>query len=135
MRTAVSEFINSNTQTLALNGLVKFNNNTYPTDVYQYNSDGSISILKPGVYEVLANFTILATAEGDVQLSMLQGGSVAPGSVVTESLAAIGDFANVSIMNVVKVNCAQCGNAAKISFTTNVATSLSDAICIIKRFG
>ena len=135
MRTAVSEFVNSTTQTLAADAKVQFSNNTYPTDIYRYNADGSISMLKTGIYEILANFTILATAEGDVQISMLEGATVAPGSVVNASLAAIGDYANISVMNIVRVNCAASGQVANISFQTNAATSLSDAIVIIKRVG
>lgn len=136
MRISISEFTNSTTQTVAQNGTILFSSNTYPKDVYTYNSNGTISVKAPGIYEVLAIINVLGTGEGDVGIQMMKGSNAAQNTLGTASLAASGDYGNIAIADIVNVSPAAAVNGyATISFQANAATSIANATCIIKRVG
>lgn len=136
MRISISEFTNSTTQTVAQNGTILFSSNTYPKDVYTYNSNGTISIKVPGIYEVNAVINVLGTGEGDIGVQMIKDSNAAQNTLSTASLAASGDYGNIAITDIINVSpAATASGYAMISFQANAATSIANATCIIKRVG
>ena len=135
MSLKIAEFTNDTAQTLTADSNILFSNASYSSNLYKYNSDGTISILIPGVYQIASSCTLLATAEGAVSVSMKQNSATASGATATATLGAAGDYANIAIINVAKIIPSSGSAYANISFAVSAATSVTNAACIIQKVG
>lgn len=66
--------------------------------------DGSsITINRSGVYEVMANFTYVATVAGTQETQMYRNGNAVPGAHAIDTTAAVGDDTSQSMSAVLTV--------------------------------
>ncbi|HAU86181.1 MAG TPA: hypothetical protein DCW90_12015 [Lachnospiraceae bacterium] len=89
----------------------------------------NITINKPGVYEILCNFTFTATATGPIETQMYRGGNPIPGAHAVDTATTIGNYTSQAFHAVVTVPC----NApqAIINVKANYDTSVRVANIIV----
>ncbi len=94
------------------------------------NCDGSnITINRSGVYEILANFTYVATATGAQETQMYRNGNAVPGAHALSSVATVGDDVSQTFNAVVTVP--RNSPTATLNFRSANATSVRVANVII----
>ena len=64
-----------------------------------------LSIAGPGYYKIDGSFTLVPTAEGDIQVAMYKDEIAVPGASGTQTAAAAGDTVNISFSAIVKEGC------------------------------
>ena len=64
-----------------------------------------LSIAGQGYYKIDASFTLVPTAEGDIQIAMYKDEIAVPGASAVETAAAAGDTVNLSFSAIVKEGC------------------------------
>lgn len=95
-------------------------------------SGNGITVDGPGYYEVNASVTLLATAAGDVTVTMYKDGVPVPGATATETLSAIGNSANLNIASMVRLQC--CDSASTLTFVlTGTANTVSNVGLVVKK--
>lgn len=62
-------------------------------------------IVKSGLYEIDFNATISSATAGDVAFALFYNGEIIPGTLMIETLAAAGDYANIGIDKKIRVCC------------------------------
>lgn len=71
------------------------------------HSEGSanFTVVEGGIYEVNYNATISSATAGVVAFALFNNGEMIPGTLMAETLAAAGDYANIAITKKVPVCC------------------------------
>ncbi len=114
-------------QAVAAGGLVQFSSSATSNGRVSYDNAGGIVLKEPGAYLVGASLTAVATAAGSVEVRMMENGVYAPGARSEQSAAAIGDFAALSVSDLVTVKPGNSGSFATVSLVSTGATSIQTA--------
>ena len=71
------------------------------------HSEGSANyeLTQGGIYEINFNATVSSAAAGVVAFALFNNGEQIPGTLMAETLAAAGDYANIGINKKIKVCC------------------------------
>lgn len=109
----IQSFINSITPLSANDSGVQFQRDCIRTNSCQgYNSwichnEGSANydIIKGGIYEVNFNATVSSATAGVVAFALFNNGEQVAGTLMVETLAAAGDYANIGIDKKIRVCC------------------------------
>lgn len=96
--------------------------------------DNNNVVLKDrGYYYVDADITAVATAVGDIVVSLYQDGVVVPGAVYTSSVAAIGDVVTIPVSAIVRKTGCECNNSVLTVVVSGQGVTLDTAtIAVIK---
>lgn len=113
----IQSFINSLVTLFANDSSVQFQNDCIRTNSCQgcntwlCHNQGSANydIIKGGLYEIDFNATVSSATAGVVAFALFSNGEQIPGTLMAETLAAAGDYANIGINKKIKVCCS--GNA------------------------
>lgn len=113
----IQSYINQITNLTANDSSVQFQTDCIRTgscqgcDTWLCHNAGSANydIIKGGLYEVDFNATVSSAAAGVVAFALFNNGEQIPGTLMAETLAAAGDYANIGINKKIKVCCK--GNA------------------------
>lgn len=113
----IQSFINSLVTLTANNSSVQFQNDCIRTNSCQgcntwlCHNQGSANydIIKGGIYEIDFNATVSSATAGVVAFALFNNGEQIPGTLMVETLAAAGDYANIGIDKKIRVCCS--GNA------------------------
>lgn len=100
------------------------------SDCVQYDGVGGVKLLKPGTYNVFANFTATATAAGDEGVQMQINGANKPGAVSRGTAAAVGDETPLAFNDVLTVCCPET-----LTFKSVTASSFIVANVIVEKIG
>lgn len=65
----------------------------------------NITINNSGLYQIVANFTFAATAEGPIETQMYRNGNALPAAHAIDTAAAVGNFASQAFSALVTVPC------------------------------
>ena len=70
-------------------------------------SEGSANydILEGGLYEVDVNLTASSASAGVIAFALYKNGEMIPGTLMAETLAAAGDYANVGVESRIRICC------------------------------
>lgn len=91
-----------------------------------------INLSAPGYYKVSVSATMLPAEAGAVTVSLLKDGVAVPGGVAAETVAAAGDFANLSFASVVRIPC--CGNPAALTLVlTGTASNVTNVAVVVEK--
>ena len=109
----IQSFINSLVNLTANNSSIQFQNDCIVTNSCKgYNgwlchNEGSANydIVKGGIYEIDFNATVSSAAAGVVAFALFNNGEQIPGTLMAETLAAAGDYANIGIDKKIRVCC------------------------------
>lgn len=119
---------------VAVDALFTFNSNTVTRSVSLDSDNATIKILSPGLYRISANVTYVATEVGVVKASLYSDGTPVAGASGSETLAAVGDVANVAFDTLLTVRNACAGDVAKLTLVnTGVAASYTVDNLIVER--
>ena len=121
-------FDSASTVTVEANEAIPVPNATISTKCI--SSDGkNITINKPGVYEILANFSFAASAAGPIETQMYRGGNPVPGAHAIDTATTANNLTSQAMNAVITVPC----NApqAIINFKAIAATSVRIANIIV----
>lgn len=116
-------------QAVAAGGSPVFANATVSNGCLENAGNGVIKINRPGLYRVAANFTMVGTAAGAVNVQLLHNGTPVPGAQGAATLAANG-YGSVSYETLVTVRC--CGGDS-LQFEVDAATSMTVAAAIVEK--
>lgn len=113
----IQSFINSVQNLTSNDASVVFQKDCIRTNSYQgYRSwlchnEGSANydVIEGGIYPISFNASISSATAGVVAFALFNNGEMIPGTLMVETLAAAGDYANISINKELKVCCK--GNA------------------------
>ncbi len=113
----IQSFINTITPLTSNNASVVFQRDCIRTNSCQGNrswlchNEGSANydIVECGQYKINFNATVSSAAAGVVAFALYNNGEMIPGTLMAETLAAAGDYANIGINKEIKVCCK--GNA------------------------
>ena len=107
----IQSFINSVIPLTANDSSVQFQTDCIRTNSCQgchtwlCHNQGSANydIIKGGLYEIDFNATVSSAASGVVAFALFNNGEQIPGTLMAETLAAAGDYANIGINKKIKV--------------------------------
>ena len=113
----IQSFINSVVALTANDSSVQFQTDCIRTNSCQgcntwlCHNQGSANydIIKGGIYEIDFDATVSSATAGVVAFALFNNGEQIPGTLMAETLAAAGDYANIGINKKIKVCCQ--GNA------------------------
>ena len=76
------------------------------------HNEGSANydIVEAGQYKISFNATVSSAAAGVVAFALFNNGEMIPGTLMAETLAAAGDYANIGITKEIKVCCKENAN-------------------------
>ena len=118
-------------QAVAAGGLIQFASTTAANASVSYDNAGGIVLKEPGTYLIGASLTAVATAAGSIEVQMMENGVYAPGARSEQSAAAIGDFAALSVSDLVTVKPGDSGSFATVSLVSTGATSVQTANVLV----
>lgn len=125
---------NTSNQTVQVDGII-----TPGTIVRRYGPNiglagNAIQIAGAGYYEINASLTAEATAAGEITVTVYKDGVPLQGATATETVAAVGDFVNLSISAIVREFCSCCDGLTNLTFvlTGNDTTITNVAIAVEK---
>ena len=109
----IQSFINSITPLTANDSSVQFQTDCIRTNSCQgcntwlCHNQGSANydIIKGGIYEINFNATVSSATAGVVAFALFNNGEQISGTLMAETLAAAGDYANIGINKKIKVCC------------------------------
>lgn len=109
----IQSFINSVTPLTANDSSVQFQTDCIRTNSCQgpytwiCHNEGSANydIIKGGIYEIDFNATVSSAAAGVVAFALFNNGEQIPGTLMAETIAAAGDYANIGIDKKIRVCC------------------------------
>ena len=108
----------------------------------QYNTNGntsyssstnSISMRKPGFYDVEGQFVLTDVAEGDVSVQMYADDVPIPEAIATATSAATTNFITLPLTDKFRVVATSLPEHARLSFRTSVAATISAGVVTIER--
>ena len=140
----IQSFINTVLSLTANDSSVQFQRDCIVTNSCQgYNSwichnqgSANYDIVKGGLYEIDFNATVSSAAAGVVAFALFNNGEQIPGTLMAETLAAAGDFANIGIDKKIKVCCNGDANISvravpAVPTPTDAATPIATQVPII----
>ena len=109
----IQSFINTITPLVSNDASVVFQRDCIRTNSCQgcrswlCHSEGSANyeIVEGGQYKISFNATVSSAAAGVVAFALFKNGEMIPGTLMAETLAAAGDYANIGITKEIKVCC------------------------------
>ena len=109
----IQSFINTTTSLASNSASVVFQKDCIRTNSccgcrsWLCHNEGSANydIANGGIYKVSFNATISSATAGVVALALFNNGEQIPGTLMAETIAAVGDYANVGINKEVRVCC------------------------------
>lgn len=109
----IQSFINTTTSLASNSASVVFQKDCLRTNSccgcrsWLCHNEGSANydIVNGGIYKVSFNATISSATAGVVALALFNNGEQIPGTLMAETIAAVGDYANVGINKEVRVCC------------------------------
>ena len=109
----IQSFINSITPLTANDSSVQFQTDCIRTNSCQgcntwlCHNQGSANydIIKGGIYEINFNATVSSATAGVVAFALFNNGEQISGTLMAETLAAAGDYANIGINKKIRVCC------------------------------
>lgn len=109
----IQSFINTTTSLASNSASVVFQKDCIRTNSccgcrsWLCHNEGSANydIVNGGIYKVSFNATISSTTAGVIALALFNNGEQIPGTLMAETIAAVGDYANVGINKKVRVCC------------------------------
>lgn len=140
----IQSFINSVTPLNANDASVQFQTDCIRTNScngcrsWLCHSQGSANytITQAGLYEIDFNASVSSAAAGVVAFALFNNGEQIPGTLMAETLAAAGDYANIGINKKIKVCCN--GNAdisvravSAVPTPTDPATPITTQVPIV----
>lgn len=133
MNKVLGRYLNATTQSVAADGNILFTNNTFSDCSLGYDNLGGIQFNKPGTYLIFANFLNVATAAGDVVVTMYKNGTTVPAAITGGSNSAVGSYLPLGIVYILTVKPTQNNQVATITFKPTVATSFNAATVVIEK--
>ena len=93
-------------------------------------------IIKGGLYEIDFNATVSSATAGVVAFALFNNGEQIPGTLMAETLAAAGDYANIGINKKIRVCCSGNSNISvravpAVPTATDPATPIATQVPII----
>lgn len=122
-------------QVLTAEGLLVFADNTILTGQSIFHANGSaVRLLKAGLYLVIVDADVLATAAGDVTLQLLKGGEVVPGAQATFTATA-GETEHVSFSALVTIplGCCYQNTAENLTVQISEAATVTNAHIVVAK--
>lgn len=109
----IQSFINTITPLISNDASVVFQRDCIRTNSCQgcrswlCHSEGSANyeIVEGGQYKISFNATVSSATAGVVAFALFKNGEMIPGTLMAETLAAAGDYANIGITKEIKVCC------------------------------
>lgn len=109
----IQSFINTITPLISNDTSVVFQRDCIRTNSCQgcrswlCHSEGSANyeIVEGGQYKISFNATVSSATAGVVAFALFKNGEMIPGTLMAETLAAAGDYANIGITKEIKVCC------------------------------
>ena len=126
------ELVNSTSATLTADQVIPLGGVTASSNTNASLSDNNIQLNRPGYYGVSGQFTITGTSAGDVTIQLYANGTAVPGALATETLAE-GSSATVSLKKVIKALPSNLTNRVNLTFKTDTACTLVNAITEVQR--
>ena len=126
--------VNPSTQLVAVDGVI-----TPGTIIRRFGpnlnlSGNGIQIDGSGYYDIDASFNVAPTAEGEVTITAYLDSVPVPGGVATATVAAAGDFVNLSISSLVRENCPCCAGLKTLTFVvTGVESNITNAAIVVEK--
>lgn len=140
----IQSFINSVIPLTANDSSVQFQTDCIRTNSCQgchtwlCHNQGSANydIIKGGLYEIDFNATVSSATAGVVAFALFNNGEQIPGTLMAETLAAAGDYANIGINKKIKVYCSGNSNISvravpAVPTATDPATPIATQVPII----
>lgn len=140
----IQSFINSLIPLTANDSSVNFQTDCIRTNSCQgcntwlCHNQGSANynIIKGGIYEIDFDATVSSATAGVVAFALFNNGEQIPGTLMAETLAAAGDYANIGINKKIKVCCQGNANISvralpAVPTATNPTTPIVTQIPII----
>lgn len=114
----IQSFINSLTNLVSNTTGVQFQKDCLRTNTCQgcntwlCHNEGSANydIIKGGIYEIDFDATVSSATAGVVAFALFNNGEQIPGTLMAETLAAAGDYANIGIDKKIRVCCSGNSN-------------------------
>lgn len=114
----IQSFINTITPLVANDSTVVFQRDCIRTNSCQgfkswlCHSEGSANyeIVEGGQYKITFNATVSSATAGVVAFALFNNGEMIPGTLMAETLAAAGDYANIGINKEIRVCCKGTAN-------------------------
>ncbi len=109
----IQSFINSVTPLSANDASVQFQTDCIRTNscngcrswLCHNQGSGNYTITQGGLYEIDFNASVSSATAGVVAFALFNNGEQIPGTLMAETLAAAGDYANIGINKKIKVCC------------------------------
>lgn len=140
----IQSFINSVIPLTANDSSVQFQTDCIRTNSCQgchtwlCHNQGSANydIIKGGDYKINFNATVSSAAAGVVAFALFNNGEQIPGTLMAETLAAAGDYANIGINKKIRVCCSGNSNISvravpAVPTATDPATPIATQVPII----
>ena len=88
-----------------------------------------IRVKESGYYEVNSSVTVSSETPGEVVITLYKDNVIVPGATAAATIAAAGDFTNLSIDAIIREGCQCCDGASnltiKVSSPTEALTSVT----------
>jgi len=126
--------VNNTTQVVAVDGQINLGSVIRRFGCNCHLNNNAINITGSGYYDIDASFTIAPTADGEVTVTMYKDGIAVPGAVATETVAAAGDSANLSISSLVREFCPCCDNSSNLTFVlSGVESNVTNVAIVVEK--
>jgi len=125
---------NSATQVVAVDGIV-----SPGTIIRRFGpnlnlSGNGIQICGSGYYDIEASFTVAPTAAGEVTITAYLDNVPLPGATATSTVAAGGDYTNLSITSLVREGCGCCTGMKTLTFElTGTESNVTNTAIVISK--
>ena len=125
---------NTSVQNLAVDGIV-----SPGTVIRRFGpnlnlSGNAIQIAGAGYYEINASFVVAPTEAGEVTITAYVDNVPIQGAVTTETVAAGGDFATLSIDSVFRQPCQCCEGLSNLTFVlTGTAANVTNTAIVVDK--
>ena len=125
--------VNTSVQEVPINGIIEPGTTIRRFGQNIVLSGNGIQIEGAGYYEINADFTLAPTAAGEATITAYLDGVAIPGATATVT-AAGGDFANLSIVAVIKEGCPCCNGVKTLTFVlSDTASSITNSAIVVEK--
>ena len=126
--------VNPSTQVVAVDGVVMPGTIIRRFGPNLSLAGNGIQITGAGYYDIDASFNVAPTAEGEVTITAYLDSTPIPGGVATSTVAAAGDYVNLSITSLVRESCPCCEGLKTLTFVlTGVESNITNSAIVIKK--
>ena len=126
--------VNTSVQELPINGVINPGTVIRRFGQNLNLSGNGIQVAGSGYYKIDANFTLAPTAAGEATITAYLDGVEIPGATATETVAAGGDFINLSIDAVIREGCPCCDTLRTITFVlSSGASSITNSAIVVEK--